>query len=585
MERELAARPVAVDAAMPGGTTRRNPADGHASLRRSPILLAAAAFAALGPAAFAVALLAGVTLIPEPLPWIPIPVVAALSAIACYQVAREALLPEDVQRFWRHVGLAVALVGAGGTLQAADLLMGRPTEVLTPWTSAAYLASIGSFLWALFRLPVGVRNRPQRRTIWLDAWTVTVATGLFVYQLWIRTVIGAAVNAFQVWLSVLLLALVMVGILALTKITLTAAALLDRRALRALALSVLFSSICGSAEPLFTSHEHINIAIAVIPVAAALVGLAAELQRLAVRGDDVRTSTVVAPRPFSVLPYLAVAAADVLLLAVAARSGDRTNMLTIGSGVAMITGLVVLRQLTALRENAVLVRRLDVGLADIRTQERRFRSLVQNTSDLIAVAALDGTLTYVSPGIQRVLGASAEDWIGKSAWDAIHPDDRRPVRDQLRRIAAVPEATTAFQLRLAHRDGGWRWAEVICVNLQDEPGVSGIVFNARDVTESREFQERLRHAATHDSLTGLANRVLFADRVHRSVTTSTAGHQLSVVLIDLDNFKSINDTLGHTVGDALLVSAAQRLRSSLRLTDTVARLGGDEFAILLDGLG
>jgi diguanylate cyclase (GGDEF)-like protein len=105
------------------------------------------------------------------------------------------------------------------------------------------------------------------------------------------------------------------------------------------------------------------------------------------------------------------------------------------------------------------------------------------------------------------------------------------------------------------------------------------------VTEAREFQDRLSHEASHDALTGLANRVLFGERVQRSVSNPDPNHKLSVVLIDLDNFKSVNDTLGHTVGDALLVAAAERLQRNVREADTVARLGGDEFAILLEGMG
>jgi diguanylate cyclase (GGDEF)-like protein/PAS domain S-box-containing protein len=519
--------------------------------------------------------------------WLPVPLVSVVGTLACLRVARESVLIPVAHRFWRHISVSLGFVGIGGIAQGVDVGTGTYVETLSPWTVSIYVAGVTTFLWALFRLPVGTRGRgrAERTTIWLDTWTVSVATGMFMWQLWTRVILDSAATSFDVALSLVLLALAMVGVLAVAKVALTAVAFLDRRALRALAVGLLVCSVSGSAEPLLDGRPHLNIGSLVVALAALTLTVAAERQRIAVQTNDVRTNPTGGRRPFSVLPYVAVAAVDALLLAIALRSGGHRDIFIIAAGVVVITGLVVLRQLTALRENASLLARLDAGLANIRTQERRFRSLVQNTSDLIAIASPDGIISYVSPGVQRVLGVPADDWIGASYWGAVHPDDRPLVRQRLARIASVPEGTAAFQVRLAHADGGWRWAEVICVNLEHEPGVAGIVFNARDVTDTHEFQDRLRHTATHDSLTGLANRVLFADRVESSLARSSADHRLGVVLIDLDNFKSVNDTLGHTVGDALLVAAAERLQASVRANDTVARLGGDEFAIVLDGMG
>jgi diguanylate cyclase (GGDEF)-like protein len=121
---------------------------------------------------------------------------------------------------------------------------------------------------------------------------------------------------------------------------------------------------------------------------------------------------------------------------------------------------------------------------------------------------------------------------------------------------------------------------VTSVNLLHDPGVGGIVGNCRDITDAREFQQRLHHQASHDTLTGLANRGLFATRLTDALRGAVS-RSVSVALMDLNDFKSVNDTLGHAAGDQLLVAAAERLRRSVRAGDTVARLGGDEFAVLL----
>jgi diguanylate cyclase (GGDEF)-like protein len=134
-----------------------------------------------------------------------------------------------------------------------------------------------------------------------------------------------------------------------------------------------------------------------------------------------------------------------------------------------------------------------------------------------------------------------------------------------------------------HADGSVRWLDVIATNLLDDPSVRGVVCNARDVTEAHELSERLHHQASHDPLTQLANRNVFDDRVSAARAASEPSSSMAVLMIDLDDFKPVNDLHGHGVGDALLVEVAARIRSCVRSADTVARLGGDEFAVLLPG--
>jgi diguanylate cyclase (GGDEF)-like protein len=128
--------------------------------------------------------------------------------------------------------------------------------------------------------------------------------------------------------------------------------------------------------------------------------------------------------------------------------------------------------------------------------------------------------------------------------------------------------------------------EATATNLLHDPSVAGIILNARDVTERRQFEKQLQHQAFHDSLTGLPNRALLQDRIAHALARSRRQPQpLAVLFLDLDAFKSVNDSLGHATGDTVLQAVAERLRTSMREEDTVARIGGDEFAILLEGVG
>jgi diguanylate cyclase (GGDEF)-like protein/PAS domain S-box-containing protein len=221
--------------------------------------------------------------------------------------------------------------------------------------------------------------------------------------------------------------------------------------------------------------------------------------------------------------------------------------------------------------------------ADLRRSQERFRSLVQNSADVNLVLSPDGTVEYESPAIERVLGFRPEDQEGHNASEFVHPDDVGWAQQLLADVAATPGAQVSAELRLRHVDGSWRMVEAVGRNLIDDPAVGGIVINFRDVTGRKALEEELRHQAFHDSLTGLANRALFVDRLEHALARTRRGTApLAVLFVDLDDFKNINDSLGHGEGDALLKGVAERLSGALRSGDTIARMGGDEFAILVE---
>jgi len=146
-------------------------------------------------------------------------------------------------------------------------------------------------------------------------------------------------------------------------------------------------------------------------------------------------------------------------------------------------------------------------------------------------------------------------------------------------VAFRPGTSVTAKWRIRHCDGSWRHVEVTTTNLLHEPTLEGIVLTLRDVSERTGLEEELKHQAFHDALSGLANRALFRDRLEHALARATRSKSsLAVLFLDLDDFKLINDSLGHTAGDALLVAVAGRLSASLRSGDTAARFGGDEFA-------
>jgi diguanylate cyclase (GGDEF)-like protein/PAS domain S-box-containing protein len=219
--------------------------------------------------------------------------------------------------------------------------------------------------------------------------------------------------------------------------------------------------------------------------------------------------------------------------------------------------------------------------------EARFRSLVQNSTDVVMVVDADSTVRYVSPSVEGVFGYDPADLENTQLPRLIHPDDKTKVLQFLTQSGREGVTSTGLiESRMRHRDDFWLHIETLRTDLLHDPNVKGIVLNSRDVSERKAFEEQLSHQAFHDSITGLANRALFRDRVEHALERLTRdADPVSVLFMDLDDFKTINDSLGHAAGDRLLGEVGERLRTCLRTPDTAARLGGDEFAILLEDGG
>ena len=316
----------------------------------------------------------------------------------------------------------------------------------------------------------------------------------------------------------------------------------------------------------------------------ALMGLAA-LRHLTSEHDGEVTEEE--HRPLGQLvPYAAISAAFV----VSALGSDSDH-----HGVAFvvrlfIVGALMVRQVLALYENLSLTRGLEARVvertAELQASERRFRALVQHSSDVVTVVDRTGVVTYQADSIESVFGYRPDDLVGRSILELTGLEAADELRDELElALLDAPGGVRVLEIQLRHASGRLRHAEMTVTNLMEDPDVAGLVLNTRDVSERRALERQLVHDAFHDTLTRLPNRSLFLDRLGHALGRAVVPGDVAILFIDLDGFKKINDTLGHAAGDQLLIDVAVMLQDCLRPGDTVARLGGDEFAILLEDAG
>jgi diguanylate cyclase (GGDEF)-like protein/PAS domain S-box-containing protein len=227
---------------------------------------------------------------------------------------------------------------------------------------------------------------------------------------------------------------------------------------------------------------------------------------------------------------------------------------------------------------------LAIEKAALGRSERRFKALVQRGAELVAILDRDGHTQYESPPVEALLGPPPVE-TGRRLSAHVHPDDRPAALRLFQDTIASPSGSATAELRLQAAEGAWRSLEVVCRNLIDDPDVRGLVINARDVTERRALEAQLAYRAFHDPLTELPNRALLVERLGHALARGARTSQATAIMfLDLDDFKLVNDNLGHNAGDQLLLTVAQRLRATVRRGDTAARLGGDEFVVLLEDL-
>jgi diguanylate cyclase (GGDEF)-like protein/PAS domain S-box-containing protein len=214
--------------------------------------------------------------------------------------------------------------------------------------------------------------------------------------------------------------------------------------------------------------------------------------------------------------------------------------------------------------------------------ERRFRALIQNNSDVIVVTTAEGKIRLASDACMTAWGKTPEQISGKSIFCLIDPERAPAIAHQVGDLNLPGAFSDSITLRMGEGKDAHRDYEARIVNLMEDPDIAGFLWTFHEVTERKRFEAELTRRAFHDGLTGLPNRALFLDHLtHRIETRAKPKDGFAVLFVDLDNFKVVNDSLGHAAGDQLIVAISDRLQSVVRPGDTVARLGGDEFTLLL----
>ncbi|WP_051808178.1 sensor domain-containing diguanylate cyclase [Actinoplanes subtropicus] len=467
------------------------------------------------------------------------------------------------RRFWAAVSVAMACSTVADSYQTMLVVSDRATAQGSTVQTGLVAAGMVVVVVTMLFHPLGGAGR-QRLRMWLDAATVLTAVAAF---LWYFMLAGAHLG--ERLASAVTAAVMLLVTFGLIKLIYSDSAPFDRAPGIIGALGVTGTAVCAPIAMMLTGQAGSPAMYLAQLVPCLLLPVSLRLQERSNRRQA--GPRVAAERKgFSRLPYAAVAGTQLLLVGALPTIGAGIRIWGVAAGALISTGLVLARQQAAFHDNERLVTELGAG-------REWFSALVQQASDLIVVVGTDDMVQYASPAAERVLGVVA----GLPAADTIDPRihlDDRPALDALNRELAGA-ATAEAELRFVQDDGTHRWLHVIATDLRDNPSVRGVVWNSRDITEARQLQDELRHQATHDVLTGLANRVLLQQRVRQAAPDAP----ISILLLDLDGFKQVNDGLGHHAGDEVLIAVARRVTAVLGRAGTVARLGGDEFAVLLPG--
>jgi diguanylate cyclase (GGDEF)-like protein/PAS domain S-box-containing protein len=225
------------------------------------------------------------------------------------------------------------------------------------------------------------------------------------------------------------------------------------------------------------------------------------------------------------------------------------------------------------------------GGSKLQEGDELFQAIAEKVGDLVSVLDTDGRRIYNNPSYRKLFGVE-ELAVGSDCFSEIHPDDRDRIKAIFRKTVETGVGEQS-KFRFVLKDGSIRYIESEGNVVHDSTGkVSKVIVISHDVTERKKIEEQLRHVSYHDVLTGLPNRILLSDRLKQAIAAAKRNNQeiLSLMFIDLDQFKQVNDTLGHTVGDLLLKEVAIRIQDCLRDSDTAARIGGDEFVVLLPSI-
>ena len=515
-----------------------------------------------------------------------LPVGLTVVALAI-RAARSPGLDRSTRRAWSLLTAAFFFFWLGDVLWFGNSwIWPDPTNATTGTAyiigQTAYVAYYAPLLLGLLSFPRVLRNRSEALQFWLDVTTVFLGGLMLLWSALLAPI--ADVDTSNVATFILSIGYPMGDMVLLFGMAVVAVRRRDEPsrhvflpltlALTATLLNDSIFSVVSMSNGLYQSGTNVDM---ISMMAWLLFGVSATAQRRYAHRAATLESAAADPGTISLIPYIAVVVGyGTLFLAAFTRRTESLAGIVIGA--VALTATVLLRQVVAVRQN---IRLLEENAA--RQSEARFRSLVQNSSDIIAVIGIDTVILYQTPSVERLLGYLPEQLSGTRLSALLHPEDQPRALSLIADMVAHPGTPAPVEWRLRRRGGEWFFAEVIVTNLLGDPTISGLVVTIRDIQERKALESQLTHQAFHDPLTKLANRALLSDRVsHAQARSQRDGRPCAVLLIDLDDFKTINDTLGHAAGDEVLMEVARRLYDCVRAGDTAARLGGDEFALLLE---
>ncbi len=230
------------------------------------------------------------------------------------------------------------------------------------------------------------------------------------------------------------------------------------------------------------------------------------------------------------------------------------------------------------------------NISEQKQKEREFKNISDtlqmietNSSDFIVIIDNNGIIKYMSTSYSKIFGRSHTDILNHHAFEYVHPDDISALRDRLNESFAGYIYWQPIEFRYLHADGHWVYTDVRATPKETKDGViSQITIFGRDISYRKKMNDLIQHMAYHDSLTGLPNRLFLHERLEQLIEKNEESNQIGVLFIDLDGFKNVNDTMGHSSGDVVLKDMGNRLNQVLAANGFLSRMGGDEFIILLD---
>ena len=494
----------------------------------------------------------------------------AAGALPLGLILADRRVPTALRRSWLLIGVAFGSLAIGhvGEHLESGTTAHRVADVL-------HLAFHPLLFFAVATLPCGLRTRTDRARLMLDvlvtAGAVTTLTLALVPADYGAVTVG---DVHMPGLATILGDGTLVA--AASMLWLRGAVTTWRDPLAPIAAASVLHVVAQFAVGALPLTWAATMGEGLLVVPFALAGLAATRHRASLITCGVLCGTT---RRMSFLPTIAACSALMVLIVTALTPSLEVADAAIVT--ASVVGLAAItRQILGLRGELAEREQAASEQAD-----RRLAALVKYGSDMLSIVDPDTTVRYASPSHKQVMGVEPEMLLGKPLMPIVHRDDLEASKACFARLASRESMHESIVVRFRDTRGEWRWIEAVATNLIDEPSIGGIVLNSRDVTQRKALEDQLLEQALLDPLTKLGNRRLFGDRVsHALARRVRRSSDVALLLLDLDHFKFVNDTLGHAMGDALLIAVANRLRTVLRQEDTIARLGGDEFAILLEDL-